>query len=66
MVVEVPIEKVRPGMRIGLTQVVTKVEEVGPDEFLLETEMGLASLGIPPNRRTYPRGRLISIEVDDR
>lgn len=53
-------------MRIGLTQVVTKVEEVGPDEFLLETEMGLASLGIPPNRRTYPRGRLISIEVDDR
>ncbi|GKQ34476.1 hypothetical protein ALMP_10250 [Streptomyces sp. A012304] len=64
---QVPIERVRPGMRIGLTAVVTKVEPVGPDEYLLETQRdGFQALGLPPSQRTYPRGYLISIEEDRR
>lgn len=63
---QIAIEKVTRGMRIGLTQVVTKVEQVGPDEYLLETHMGdLQSLGIPANTRTYSRGHLISIEDEN-
>lgn len=54
-------------MHIGLTAVVTKVELVGPDEYLLETQRaGYEALGIPPSQRTYPRGKLISIEDDGR
>lgn len=61
--VQVPIEKVSPGMRIGLTSVVTKVEPIGPDEFVLEQQRdGFDDLGIPASRTTYSRGDLISIE----
>lgn len=54
-------------MRIGLTAFVTKVEPIGPDEFLLEQQrVGFEDLGIPASQTTYHRGSLISIEVDDR
>ncbi|MGW4689681.1 hypothetical protein ACWEPM_32980 [Streptomyces sp. NPDC004244] len=63
---EIPIESVRPGMRIGLTAVVTRVEPVDSDEYLLESQrIGFDDLGIPPSQRTYPRGHLISIEMGD-
>ncbi|MFD4527873.1 hypothetical protein ACFWP7_28865 [Streptomyces sp. NPDC058470] len=57
------VENVRPGMRIGLTQVVTEVEPTGRDDYRLVTRLiDTEDLGIPPIERTYPSGTLISIE----